>query len=154
MIEPAYEELARLIAGALCAAQFIDKASDLKIDPEAPFTPSGDERDLVRAAALMKARTGSVRQLLGGQAPRHVVERQCQLEMAIAGPSRVLKAARVSEALVLLAGLPNAHPTLGGRAERLILGEQTDDDLPPNGVTFTLTFTIRVRSGDPLGRTP
>lgn len=39
-------------------------------------------------------------------------------------------------------------------AERLILGEQTDDELPPNGQTFFITFTIRVRSSDALGRTP
>ena len=154
MIEPAYAQLASRIAEALVGAEFLTAAADLKVDPPAPFTPMGDERDLVRAAALVKVQTGSVRQLLGGPGPRQEVERQCRLELAIAGPDRVRRAARVDDALAALAVLPVLHPTLSGTAERLMLGEQTDDELPPNGVSFFLTFTLRVRSGDPLGRTP
>ena len=153
MIEPAYAALGARIADALVAAEFLPVATDLQIDPPAPFTPTGDERTLIQAAALVKVQTGSVRQLLGGPAARHVVERQCRLELAIAGPDRLRRESRVEAALLGLATLPNLFPTLSGKAERLILGEQTDDELPPNGVSFFLNFTIRVRSGDSLGRT-
>lgn len=154
MIEPAYDHLASLIADSLLAAGFIPAVSALKIDPSAPFTPTGDEKTLIQAAALMKVRTGAVRTLLGGAMPRYVVERQCQVELAIAGPDRLRRANRIEDALAELATLQDREPTLGGLAERLILGEQTDDELPPNGQTFFITFTIRVRSSDALGRTP
>lgn len=154
MIEPAYQQLASDVAEALLSAGFINETSDLKIDPSAPFTPTGDERTLIKAAALVKVRTNPVRQLMGGPAVRYVVERQCQLELAIAGPERLRRDNRVEDALAALAVLQDANPTLSGTAERLILGEQTDDELPPNGVSFFITFTIRVRSGDALGRTP
>lgn len=154
MIEPAYEELACRIAEALDGAGFTSAGWALKVDPTAPFTPSGDERTLVQAAALVKLKTGAVRQLLGGPAPRYIVERECRVELAVAGPDRLRRESRVAEALAGLALIQDQYPTLSGRAERLILGEQTDDELPPNGVAFFLTFTIRVRSGDALGRTP
>lgn len=154
MIEPAYQQLASDVAAALVAAGFINVAADLKIDPPAPFTPTGDERNMVAAAALVKVRTNPVRQLMGGPAVRYVVERQCQLELAIAGPERLRRENRVEDALAALAALQDVNPTLSGKAERLVLGEQTDDELPPNGVSFLITFTIRVRSGDALGRTP
>ena len=153
MIEPAYSALASAIADDLVLAAFLPAATDLMIDPEAPFSPTGDERELVRAAALVKVRTGAVRTLLGGSAPRYVVERECRLELALAGPARLLRDDVADATLGLLAQLPARVPTLGGVAERLTLGEQTDDELPPNGVSLFLTFTIRIRSGDPLGRT-
>lgn len=153
MIEPAYNALAAAIAADLVAADFLPTAGVMEVDPSAPFTPAGYERELVRAAALVKVGTGVVRTLLGGERPRYVVERQCRLELALAGPARLLRDAVADEALGRLAQLPARLPTLGGTAERLVLGEQTDDELPPNGVSLFLTFTIRVRSGDPLGRT-
>ena len=154
MIEPAYQQLASSIADALLSAGFIGAVSDLEVDPSAPFTPSGEEKGLVQAASLVKVKTGPVRQLMGGPKVRYVVERQCQLELAIAGPERLRRENRVEDALFALALLQDDNPTLSGTAERLVLGEQTDDELPPNGVTFLITFTIRVRSGDALGRTP
>lgn len=154
MIEPAYQQLASCVADVLLAAGFISTVADLKIDPPAPFTPTGNERSLVQAAALVKVRTNPVRQLMGGPQVRYVVERQCQVELAIAGPDRLRRENRVEDALVGLAQLQDQFPTLSGTAERLVLGEQTDDDLPPNGVSFFITFTIRVRSNDALGRTP
>lgn len=153
MIEPAYEELAAQIEHALQLVDFLPP-DGLKVDPEAPFIPTGDEASTVRAASLVKVRTAPVRQLLGLPAPRYVVERQCQFELAIAGPQKYRRSDWMDAVLTALATIPADYPTLGGRAERLILGEQTDDELPPNGLTFSLTFTIRVRSGDPLGRTP
>ena len=74
--------------------------------------------------------------------------------MALAGPSRGLRLVINETTLNAVAVLPNANPTLDGMAERFVLGEQQDEDLPPNGVSVTLDFIIRVRSGDPLGRTP
>ena len=154
MIEAAYQNLATAATQALLQVGFITAPTDLKIDPAAPFTPTGEEKVLVRAAALVKVRTNPVRQLLGGKGPRYVVERQCRLELALAGPDRLLREATVDAVLALLATLPEADPTLSGAAERLILVEQTDDELPPNGVSFFITYTVRVRSSDALGRTP
>lgn len=154
MIEPAYLRAAELFENALINAGFITEAGGLKIDPPSAFEPSGDERVLITAASLVKVQTQSVRQMLGGPAPRHVVERQCRLELAIAGPNRGMRLAINSDMLDALAVLPNAYPTLDGMAERFELDDQTDDDLPPNGVSVALNFTIRVRSGDKLGRTP
>jgi len=153
MIEPAYQQLALRISEALAG---VDQATgwDLKVDPPAPFTPTGDEKILVQAASLVSVQTRSPRQLMGGPQVRYVVERQCQVELALAGPDRLRRQSKVAEALAALAQLQDNYPTLSGTAERLILGEQTDDDLPPNGVSFLITFTIRVRSGDALGRTP
>ena len=155
MIEPAYEALAERLAQALTSAGFLPDVAQLKVDPEAPFAPSGDELSIITAAALVKVRTGSVRQLLGRpEGPRYVVERQCRLELAIAGPNRGLRLQVAPEALAAVAVVPGLDPTLGGVCERLVLGEQTDEELPPNGISVFLTFTLRVRSGDPLGMTP
>lgn len=153
MIEPAYERLAELVEEVLIGAGFVIEPGGLKVDPTAAFEPQGDERQIVTAASLVKVQTQSVRQILGRAAPRHVVERQCRIELAMVGPNKGLRLTINDKMLMALALLPNEHPTLDGLAERLILLDQTDDDLPPNGVSVTLTFTIRVRSGDPLGRT-
>lgn len=154
MIETAYLALADRLALALVASGFLDRVEELEIDPSAIFTPTGDEDDLVRAAALVILKTGPVREILGGAAPRYVVDRQCRLELAVAGPERLKGGVFLQAALAALAIIPAAAPTLGGVAERLSLGDRTDEDLPPNGTALSLTFTIRVRSSDPLGCTP
>lgn len=154
MIEPAYLRAAELFRGALLNAGFITEAFALKIDPPGAFEPSGDERVLITAASLVKVQTQPVRQILGLPQPRYVIERQCRLELAIAGPNRGMRLAVNSDTLDALAVLPDLNPTLDGLAERFELDDQTDDDLPPNGVSVALNFTIRVRSGDKLGRTP
>ena len=154
MIETAYLALADRLALALVASGFLDRVDDLQIDPSAIFTPTGDEDELVRAAALVILKTESIRPILGGPSPRYVVERQCRLELAIAGPERLNGGGYMQAALSALAIIPSAAPTLGGAAERLSLGDRTDEDLPPNGTALSLTFTIRVRSSDPLGCTP
>ena len=151
MIEPAYTRLGCLLAETLAANAF---GSELKIDPPAPFTPAGDERHLVFAAALVSVRTRSVRQIIGRPVPRHVIERDCRLELAVAGPARDQGLYISQITLDALAVLPGLNPTLDGKAERFELVDQTDDELPPNGLSVFLNFIIRVRSGDPLGRTP
>ena len=153
MIEPAYERLGELVEAVLIGSGFVTEPGGLKVDPTAAFEPSGEERQLITAASMVKVQTQSVRQILGRPVPRHVVERQCRIELAMAGPNKGLRLMINDEMLAALALLPNSHPTLDGLAERLVLVDQADDDLPPNGVTVTLTFNIRVRSGDPLGRT-
>lgn len=153
-IETAYAALAALLENALRGTAFLDQAQLLEIDPEAPFAPSGDETGIIRAAALVKVRTAAARRTLGRPAlsPRYVVERECRLELAIAGPNRGVRLEIARETLAVLAQLPDLHPTLGGEAERFMLGEQTDDELPPNGVATFISFTLRVRSSDPLGQ--
>lgn len=154
-IEAAYAALADLIAQTLVGAGFLGATSLLEVDPEAPFEPSGDETEVVAAAALVKVRTGPVRQMLGrpASARRYVVERECRLELAQAGPNREARLSRDAAVVAALAVLPDQDPTLGGKVERWILGEQADDELPPNGTSVFVTFTLRVRSADPLGRT-
>lgn len=154
-IETAYTALRDLLQETLQSTGFLGSGQDLELDPESPFAPSGDETDIISAAALVKVKTGPVRQLLGRAAdqPRYVVERECRLELAIAGPSRANRLAIDAETLTTLALLPAQHPTLGELVERFNLTEQTDDELPPNGVATFVTFTLRIRSGDPLGRT-
>ena len=51
MIEPAYSALAAAVADDLVEAGFLPTAAVMEVDPSAPFTPAGDERELVRAAA-------------------------------------------------------------------------------------------------------
>lgn len=154
MIENAYLALAERLALALVACGFLDAVGELQVDPAAIFTPTGDEEDLLRVASLVQLQTTPVRQILGRASPRYVVDRQCRLELAMAGPARLQNDALFNSALAAVAILPAAAPTLGGTAERLTLGERTDEDLPPNGTAVSLTFTLRVRSSDPLGCTP
>ncbi len=153
-IETAYAALAELLETALRGTAFLEATQRLEIDPEAPFAPSGDETDIIRAAALVKVKTAAARRTLGRPAlsPRYVVERECRLELAIAGPNRGDRLEISRQTLAVLAQLPDIHPTLSGAAERFVLGEQTDDELPPNGVATFITFTLRVRSSDPLGQ--
>ena len=153
-IEPAYAALGRRIADVLANTTFLRSGEDLEIDPSAPITPTGDEEDLQQAAALVTVRTDPVRQLLGRPDKRWVVERECRLELALYGPNTGLRMAVKPQVLGALASIPNDDPTLDGLVERLVLTGQTDDDLPPNGVSYFLTFVLRLRSGDPLGQTP
>ncbi|ADL00697.1 hypothetical protein [Brevundimonas subvibrioides] len=152
-IETAYATLAERLEQTLRATLFMPDTAVLEIDPESPFEPSGDETDRVSAAALVKVRTYVARQAVGrpAGARRYVVERECRLELALAGPNREARLAVDLETLSALAMLPEQDPTLGGTVERFLMGEMTDEDLPPNGIATFLTFVLRVRSGDPLG---
>lgn len=151
MIETAYAALAEAIGQVLGQSGFLDPPDVLRVDPPETFSPSGDELSLVTVAALVKVQTRPVRTLLGGQAPRYVVERECRLELAAVGPRADLRAARLAAALDGLSRIAVEGPTLDGQAERLVLTERTDDELPPNGESVFITFILRVRSGDALG---
>lgn len=154
MIDAAYTALADRLAAALVACEFISQVSELKVDPSAVFEPDGDEETLITVASLSQLQTAPVRTMIGGSSPRYVVERQCRLELAMAGPERLMSEPLIKAALAAVAIIPAAAPTLGGAAERITLGQREDEDLPPNGTALSLTFTLRVRSGDPLGCTP
>lgn len=54
MIEPAYVRMGEIVSQTLDENGF---SSPLNIDPPAPFTPTGDERSLVFAAALVAVQT-------------------------------------------------------------------------------------------------
>lgn len=154
-VETAYAALAARVAAALVAAGLLAAPGDLQIDPESRIEPAGDETEFVTAAALVKVRTAPVRQMLGrpANAPRYVVERECRVELALVGPEKAQRDTIAAAVLTALAALPGLHPTLDGAAERLLLTEQGDDELPPNGLTLSITYTLRLRSSDPLGRT-
>lgn len=151
-IETAYQALAALLRTTLVDAGFLPAPELLEIDPESPFEPAGDETTLVTAAALVNVRTGPVRTLLGGGGARYVVERRALLDLAGVGPARAERLALAAATLNALAALAESDPRLGGACERFYLVEQTDDELPPNGVTMSVTWALRVRSSDPLGR--
>lgn len=155
-IEPAYAALADLIAARLVACGFLERAAALKIDPPAPYCPSGEETELQTSAALVQAETKPVRTLLGIQPPRYVVERECQLELTVAGPELDLDGRGrqlMQEGGAVLALLVRDDPTLGGSCERCDLTGRTDQEVPPNGVGVVLTFVLRVRAADALGLT-
>lgn len=154
-IETAYAAFTAAIGAALAHDDvgFIASAGALNVDPEAPVELAGDVEDIETAATVEKAETRPVRQILGRPEQRWVVERLCRVELQAAGPARAARLEVDARAVTTLAVLPNASPTLGGACERWMLVGVEDEILPPNGVAKILNFTIRVRSGDPLGMT-
>lgn len=153
-IETAYAALATAIATALVAAGFLPAPAALQIDPPSPFEPSGDETEVITAAALLVVSTEGNQRRLGGPVRRYVVERTCRLELAACGPVEALWRAALAAAETALAPLCDAEMTLGGTCEAVELGSFENEDLEPNGAQRLVTFLIRLRSGDPLGRTP
>lgn len=152
-IETAYAAFTAAIGAALAHPDvgFIADASALQVDPEAPIELVGDVEDVETAASVETAETRPVRQILGRPEQRWVVERLCRVELQAAGPSRAARLEIDARAVAALAVLPNQSPTLAGACERWMLVGVEDETLPPNGVAKILNFTIRVRSGDPLG---
>lgn len=154
-IETAYAAFAAAAGTALAHADvgFLASADLLKVDPEAPIETGGDPDTFETAASADIIQTGPVRQILGRPEPRWVVERQCRVELQAAGPDRAERLAALAAAASALAVLPNTAPTLSGACERLTLTGVEDEVFEPNGVGKILSFTLRVRSGDPLGTT-
>jgi hypothetical protein len=152
-IDDAYAAFADALAAALVESGYLADATELQVDPESLIEPTGDETDIVRTAALEKIQTGPVRQILGLPSQRYVVERQCRVELMASGPAREDRLEVDAAAVAAVAVLPNTLPTLGGACERLLLTGVEDEPVAPNGVAKIFTFTIRVRSGDPLGMT-
>lgn len=152
-IETAYAAFAEAVGDALVEAGYLSAAADLQIDPEALVEPTGEETSVQRSATLEKIQTGPVRQILGRPERRWVVERSCRVELMAAGPARVTRLEIDAAAVSALATLANDLPTLSGACERLTLTGVEDEPVPPNGVSKIFTFTLRVRSGDPLGTT-
>lgn len=152
-IETAYAAFTAEIAAALAHEDvaFIATAAALQVDPEAPIELGGDPDIFETAASVDKGDTGPVRQILGRPEQRWIVGRDCRVELQASGPNRSERLAAIAAAASALAVLPNGDPTLGGTCERLLLTGVEDETLEPNGVAKILTFTLRVRSGDPLG---
>jgi hypothetical protein len=157
-IEAAYLAAQTAIAEALVAASFLSDAAQLEVDPTAPFEPDDESDDLNpaefrTAAALLQLDTKPVRTLMGGPVPRYVVERQVRLELASYGGDKDVWGAALLAAETAVAGLPGSNPTLGGSSERFMFVEAVAEPLEPNGDQRFITFAIRVRSSDPLGKT-
>jgi hypothetical protein len=152
-IETAYAALAVAVAAALAHDDvgFIGTPARLQVDPEAPIEAGGDPDAFETAASIETLQTGPVRQILGRPEPRWVVERLCRVELQAVGPERAERLSAIAAAAAALAVLPNSLPTLSGACERLILTGVEDSVFEPNGVGKILAFTLRVRSGDPLG---
>lgn len=150
-IETAYAALTDRIASALVAAEYLTAADQLKIDPEDLEEPTGDETDVQRVATVEKEETRPLRPILGRPAPRWVVERRVRVELLAFGPARGRRLEIDAAAVAALASLGVADPTLEGACERCDLVALDDGVTPPNGVTKTFTYALRVRSGDPLG---
>lgn len=157
-IEDAYLALSERLADHLVAAGFVPTADRLLIDPEARWEPEGAETEVQTAAALFQLRTAPVRQLMGAgpDRPRWVVERDARLELSATGAvpeGDPTHGQRILTVLALVAGLPASDPTLGQQCERLELTVAEDNDVPTIGRASGITFTLRVRSSDPLGLT-
>lgn len=160
-IELAYEALGAKLAAALVAAEFLLATTDFVLNPTSPFEPTepdaeddGEGEPTVQVtASLVKLKTGPVRQILGRPTQRFVVERLCLLELSVFGGDAARQAALYDAAITAAAGVPVAFSTLEGLCEMLLIAEAEDDAIAPSGDVTSITFSIRLRSGDPLGRT-
>ena len=154
-IETAYAAFATALRACMTAGGFLSNGALMLVDPEYDWEPEGGETEPVSAAALFRLETKPIRPLMGGGAPRYLVERTCQLVVASAGPlaEGQTHEARLTAVVDAAAAIPGSDPTLGQTCERLTLVELADDELAPNGARKAVTFTIRLRAGDPLGRT-
>lgn len=155
-MDDAYRALGDTIAEALVAAGFLSAIEKLEIDPEGDWEPDGEDTEVQTGASLIRLQTRPVRQIFGGGRTHYVVERDVSLSVGAAGTVPAgdpTHEQRVGELLPLLAAIPADDPTLGGACERVEMTAADDDLLPSDGIRKTLTFTIRVRSGDPLGMT-
>lgn len=152
-VETAYAAFVAAVAAALADPDvgFITAADQLHVDPEAPIELAGDVESVETAASVEKVETRPVRQILGRPEQRWLVERSCRVELQAVGPARADRLQVDARAVAALALLPSSMPTLSGACERLILVGCEDEILPPNGVAKIFAFTLRVRSGDPLG---
>lgn len=152
-IETAYAALTAALGQALTTAGFISAAEALRVDPEDLIEPTGDELDVQTSAMVERGETRPVRQILGRPQPRWVVEMDCRLELMIWGPSGADRLEISIDAIAAVSTLPAVAPTLSNACERLLLTGLDAAPIEPNGVSKTFTFTLRVRSGDPLGAT-
>lgn len=155
-LDTAHIALHDALADGLVAAGFISSPELLERDPESSWEPDGEETEVQTACALYRLQTRPVRQLMGGSGPRWVVERDLRLELSATGPAPAgdpTHEERITALLLAAAAVPSDDPTLGQTCERLELTGLEDDDLPGRGVKKAITFTIRVRAGDPLGLT-
>lgn len=155
-VDTAYEALRAALETALLAAGFIADGEALKDEPEGPWEPEGDVDGVQVGAALFPLEVVPVRQLMGGTVRRWVVELPCRGEFAIFGnvaDGEDSHRVRMRSALDEMAVLPSTDPTLTQTVERLEIGGATYEDLPPSGLKMLVEFTLRLRSGDPLGRT-
>ena len=154
-MDRAYQALAEELQRRLRAGGVLGQTEVLEVDPEAAFEPNGEEGELVTAASLFQVETRQVRALLGAPRPIYVVERECRLELACAGPPsrRRERLETFAIGLASCAAVIAEDPTLDTACERLELLNRLDQDLPPNGTAAILGFVLRVRAGDPIGLT-
>jgi hypothetical protein len=158
-IVDAYATLAAALGQALTQAGFIADPDALSLDDPAADGLDGDALEVATSASLLTLHTRPTRFPMGAEKRRFVVERYAHLELVSVGPDKPAREALLNRAVAAVAALPQRAPTLEGACERLFLGapdlaEQSDDDFGANGRQTLIAFTIRVRSGDPLGQTP
>lgn len=147
----AYAAFTAALAEALVAAQFLPEAAALRVDPQDLVEPTGDELEVQTSAMVENGQTRPVRQILGRPTQRWVVEGDCRVELMAWGPSGETRLEISAAAVAAVAALPATLPTLAGACERLLLTGLDEAPIEPNGVSKAFTFTLRVRSGDPLG---
>lgn len=154
-IETAYQAMTEVLAERLVAIGLLTTTAGLQIDPEGEIAPEEDEEatDNQAAAGVFKGDTRPVRALLGGPRRRWVVERTSRLELAVWGPDRAARRLLIDQAVATCSTLAEDDPTLSGQAEQFEVAGVEAEPFPPNGEQAVLTFTLRVRAGDPLGGT-
>ncbi len=152
-IDDAYQALIAEVRARLLLSDFVASPDDLKVDPDGKVDTRRHGRGET-CAALINAGQSVGRSLMGGGSARHLVDRRARVELAIAGGDRAWRDALVDRALTRFARLPLDLPTLGGACERLAIEEGDEDDLAPGtpGRRVSVTFTVRVRAADPLGK--
>lgn len=151
-LETAYSALAQAVAVALVQAGFIAAPEGLKVDPAETLETDPDAQRLETAAGLVRVSTAVARTVLGRGSPRYLVHLTARLELAAVCPSRDIRRAAIAAAADALAPLTDLDPTLSGACERAWISEQSDDAIEPNGEELLITWTLRVRSSDRLGR--
>lgn len=155
-IDTAYAALCAKLAEDLVTAGFLARPEALEVDPAGACAPGGDETAVQTSAQIFSLSIDPVRQLMGGAVSRWVVDAQYRLELAAFGPSAEGEETykqRLAAAMTAVALVVADDPTLGQTCERLIASSSEDDDLPPNGMKVAVPLTIRLRAGDPYGRT-
>lgn len=154
-IDAAYQAMNQVLADRLVNAGYLAAPSGLQIDPESMVGPDDDEEgvEFQSVAGVFKGDTRPVRTLMGGPRRRYVVERTSRLELAAWGFDRDRWRAVLDGAVLGCSTLAEEDPTLSGQAEQFEVVGIEADPFPPNGEQAVLTFTLRVRAGDPLGGT-
>lgn len=151
-VRRAFDALADRAAALLTEAGFLP-SSDVLGRELVDVALAGPAGDLQTAATLISAQARTV-QRMTGRPPVYVVERDVVLTLSADAPDPERRDAALEAAVAAVARLWEADETLGGACERLLPVASTPEDFGATGLSERIELTVRVRAGDPFGRTP